>query len=182
METRAPASHSPEVTNTPEYQRNKLIVITVALTVMITSLAWLGIGGLAYLIIYQKSPEFRVTVDQPDTVVVGNVFKMRITVENSGSTPLTLSNIDLYDELLDGFEVTAIAPSPRTTEVLYGYVSHEIDRTLKSHETYSIQLELRAEAVGVWGGDIDACTPGQNFITRYTEIEVVDAAPPLPAE
>jgi hypothetical protein len=33
---------------------------------------------------------------------------------------------------------------------------------------------MRAKEVGTWGGDIDACTTMQTFITHYTEIEVVD--------
>ena len=38
-----------------------------------------------------------------------------------------------------------------------------------------IEFQLKAKGVGLWGGDIDACTPTQNFITHHTEIEVVDA-------
>ncbi len=170
------------MTNSPEYRRNKLILITILLTAVVTSLAWLGVGGLAYYVIYNKTPEFVVSVDQPETVEVGTEFKLGITVENSGRSPLTLSNIDLYDGLLDGFEILGTSPAPRTTERIYGYASYGIERTLNSGETYSIEVELRAEEAGVWGGDIDACTPGQNFITRYTEIEVVDPAFAQPAD
>ena len=38
-----------------------------------------------------------------------------------------------------------------------------------------VGIELRAKEPGLWTGGIDACTPTQNYVSQYAEIEVVDA-------
>jgi hypothetical protein len=163
------------------YERNKLILITVLITMFVTSAAWVGIGAVGYWALYNEPPRFDVAVDCPPEVVLGEVLKAKVSVKNDGGKNLKLENLDVYRELLDGFEILSVNPKPRTTERIVDYISYGFSRSLKPGETFDFEIEMRAKEIGVWGGDIDACTTMQTFITHYTEIEVVDAAP-TPAE
>jgi len=163
------------------YERNKIILITVLITMFVTSAAWVGIGAVGYWSLYKEPPRFDVAVDCPEEVVLGDVLTAKVSVTNGGGTNLKLENLDVYTDLLLGFEILSVNPKPRTTEKIVDYVSYGIARSLKPGETFEFEIEMRAKEVGVWGGDIDACTPMQTFITHYTEIAVVDAAP-TPAE
>jgi len=161
------------------YQRNKNILITAFITMAVTSLVWLGIGGTAYWFMYRDSPQFGLSVAHPETVLVGEVFTVKVTVKNDGSEDMKLGDLDIYEGLLDGFEIVSVDPKPRTVEKIIGYMSHDFSRSLAPAERFEIRFELRAKGAGLWGGDIDACTPSMNLVTHYTEIEVLE---PTPAE
>lgn len=157
----------------PAYARNKLIIITALITMFITSLAWIGIGAAGFWMMTMETPAFAIDAEHPDEVKVGETFTAKVTVTNDGKEDLKLAELDVYESLLDGFEVVAIKPKPRTTERLFGMVTCGISRNLKPAESFGLELELRAKEVGSWGGDINACTPSLNLVTHYTEIEVV---------
>jgi hypothetical protein len=159
------------------YERNKLIIITVLITMIVTSAAWLGIGAVGYWSLYNEPPRFDVGVDCPEEVVLGDVLTVKVSVRNDGGKNLKLENLDVYTGLLDGFEILSVSPKPRTKETIVGYISYGISRSLKPGEVFDFEIEMRAKEVGIWGGDIDACTTMQTFITHYTEIEVVDPPP-----
>ena len=74
-------------------------------------------------------------------------------------------------------EILSVNPKPRTSERIIDYFSHDFSETLAPAESFEIEFELRAKDVGYWSGDIDACTPSMNFVTYYTEIEVLDPTP-----
>ena len=156
------------------FQRNKTIIITAFVTMAATSAIWLGMGSLGYWMMYRDSPEFELGIEYPESVLVGDVFKVIVTVKNDGAEEMKLGDLDVYDDLLGGFEVVAVNPRPRTTEKIMGFISHDYSRSLAPAEKFEIEFELRAKEVGRWGGDIDACTPTQNFVTHYAEIEVLD--------
>jgi len=73
--------------------------------------------------------------------------------------------------------VTSVNPKPRMTERILGYISHNFPKNLAPAESFEIEFALRAKDAGLWGGDIDACTPTQNLVTHYTEIEVLVPEP-----
>lgn len=158
----------------PAYARNKLIIITALVTMFVTSLAWVGIGAAGYWLVTREAPLFAVNVGHPDVVKVGETLTLKVTVTNDGKEDLKLAELDVYESLLDGFEVVAVKPKPRTTERIFGMVTYGFSRNLKPAESFDIELELRAKESGIWGGDIDACTPSMNLVTHYTEIEVVE--------
>lgn len=157
----------------PAYARNKLIIITALITMFITSLVWLGIGVGGYWLVTRDAPPFAVEVEHPDVVEVGETLTLKVTVTNDGKEDLKLAELDVYESLLDGFEVVAVKPKPRTKERIFGIVTYGFSHNLKPAESFEIELELRAKNTGNWGGDIDACTPSMNLVTHYTEIEVV---------
>lgn len=159
----------------PTYERNKLILITALVTMFVTSVAWIGIGATGYWLVTRESPPFAVEVGHPDVVVTGETFKLDVKVTNEGADDLKFAELDLYDTFLDGFEVIAVRPKPRTKERVFGIVTYGFSRNLKPAESMAIEVELRAKETGLWTGGIDACTPTQNYVSQYTEIEVVDA-------
>ena len=159
-------------------QRNKTILITALITMTVTSLVWMGIGAVGYWLVARDQPEFGLTVDHPNTVHVGEVFTLKVSVENEGSSDLKLEDLDIYDDLLDGFEVVSVTPKPRSTSSVFGIRTHVFSRNLVPAESFDIEFELRGKNTGLWGGDIDACTPLQNFVTHYAEIEVMVQPPP----
>ncbi|QTN31158.1 hypothetical protein HZ994_02060 [Akkermansiaceae bacterium] len=162
--------------------RNRTILLTAIITMAVTSMVWLGIGAVGYWLVSSESPKFGLTVDHPDSVLVGEVFKLKVSVKNDGSSAMKLADLDVYDELLDGFEIVSVTPKPRSTSKVFGILTHEFSQSLAPAQSFGIEFELRAKDVGLWGGDIDACTPLQSFVTHYTEIEVLDAPPVESAE
>ena len=162
----------------PVYARNKLILITAFVTMAVTSAVWIGLGTVGYFAMYREPPSFQLEVNHPGIVEEGDVFRLTVEVTNVGAKDLKLANVDFYEDLLEGFELVSAHPAPRSVEKIIGYASYNFGHNLPPGETFMIELSLKAKDVGLWGGDIDACTPTQNLVTHYTEIEVV--APPVP--
>jgi len=160
----------------PANARNKLIIITALITMFVTSLVWIGIGAAGFWMMTRDVPRFALDVEHPDVVEVGETFTAKVTVKNDSAEDMKLADLDVYESLLDGFSVVAVRPKPRTTERVFGIVTYGFSRGLKPAESFEVELELRAKEAGNWGGDIDACTPTQNFLTHYTEIEVIEPA------
>lgn len=161
---------------TPSAYRNKLIVITAAITMVVTSVLWLGLGVAVYFWGFSERPSFEVRVDHPEVVDLGEEFEMKVTVENTGADEVNLANIDVYEGLLDGFEIISMTPKPRSTEKIIGYHSYGVSQKLAPGKSHDLNFKLRAKEVGYWAGDVDACNTMQNMVTHYTEIEVVDPA------
>ncbi len=159
---------------TPTSYRNKLIILTALITMIVTSLVWVGIGAVGYWFIYTESPSFEIQVDHPDTVQLGEVVEVKISVKNTGADDVFLANLDVYDELTDGFEIIDVSPKHSSSERLWGYHSYNLRKKLAPGDVHDLTLKLRAKEVGLWSGDIDACNTMQNMVTYYTEIEVID--------
>ncbi|WAC21620.1 hypothetical protein OVA24_09510 [Luteolibacter sp. SL250] len=150
----------------------RIILITALVTFLVTSMAWLGIGGLGYFLMVREEPAFHVTVDHPDTVAVGEEFDLSVLVEGRGGKPLNLGNIDFADGLLDGFEVVSAVPRPGSRTRAFGLTSYYLEPAAKSASRYEFKLRLRARETGFWAGDIDCCTPMGNFLTTHISIDV----------
>ncbi len=159
---------------TPAAYRNKLILITAVITLVVTSVAWIGIGAAGYWMMYREPPSFQIEVDYPEMVELGEEFEVKVSVENTGSDDVGLANVDIYDELMDGFEIIDVTPKPSSTERLWGYHSYNINKNLAPGKKHEVTFKLKAKELGFWSGDIDACNTMQNMVTHYTEIEVID--------
>lgn len=159
----------------PANARNKLIIITALVTMFVTSLAWIGIGATGYWLVTREAPPFAVDVEYPDVVEVGETLTLKVTVANDGTKDLRFAELDLYDTFLDGFEVVSVSPKPKSKERIFGIVTYGFSRKLKPAESMPIEFKLRAKETGMWTGGVDACTPTQNYVSEYAEIEVVDA-------
>lgn len=159
---------------TPAAYRNKLILITAVITLVVTSVAWIGIGAAGYWMMYREPPSFQIDVDCPEMVELGEEFDLKVSVENTGADDVSLANVDFYDELLDGFEVINVTPKPRSSEKIIGYRSYNIHKRIAPAKKHEVTFKLKAKELGFWSGDIDACNISQNMVTYYTEIEVID--------
>jgi hypothetical protein len=156
--------------------RNLAILLTALVTMVVTSLIWLGLGATAWFYMYDAPPKFFVEMEYPDTVVSGQEFDLVFEIENRDSGSRTLNSIDMHDDFLGGFEVVSITPSPGSREDLWGYQIFNIDESIKSSDTLNITMRLRAETVGFWSGDVDFTNSLENYVTRVPEIEVEDKA------
>lgn len=141
---------------------------------IVTSIAWIGIGVGGYYFIYTEPPTFQIDVVHPENVELGEEFEIKISVENSGEKKAQLANIDLYDGLMDGFEILDVNPKPKSSERIIGYHSYNYLKSLSPGAVHELTIKLRAKEVGYWSDDIDACNAMQNMVTHYTEIEVLD--------
>ena len=161
--------------------RNLIILLTALVTLVVTSLVWLGLGAIAWFYIYSGPPEFYVETEHPTEVVVGEEFDLVLEIENRGSASKTLNSIDFHGDLLDGFEVVSLTPRPGSREDLWGYGVFNFNKSIKRSDTLIVTVRLRAEEVGLWVGDVDFTDPLENFVTRRPKIEVTDPAAVTPA-
>lgn len=159
------------------YNRNLTIIVTAFVTMLVTSLVWVGIGTVGYQMMFRDPPQFEVTLDHPETVTVGDELSIKVRVLNDSSKPLEVGNIDIYQELFEGFEILGYDPKPKAQDSFWDYKSYDFNRTLKAAETFEFTVRLRAEEEGYWSGDIDVCTPTQNLVTTHTGITIDPPAP-----
>lgn len=159
---------------TPSSYRNKIIILTALITMVVTSMIWVGIGAIGYWYAYAEPPSFELQIDHPETMQLGEVVEVKVSVRNNGANDVELANVDFYDELMNGFEIIDLTPKPSSQEKLWGYHSYNIRKKLAPGDVYDLTLKMRAKEAGLWAGDIDACNMMQNMVTHYTEIEVVD--------
>ncbi|RYD24504.1 MAG: hypothetical protein EOP87_25980, partial [Verrucomicrobiaceae bacterium] len=148
----------------------RIILITALVTFLVTSMAWLGIGGLGYYIMVREEPGFHVTVDHPDTVAVGEEFDLSVLVESRTGKALNLASIDFQDDLLGGFEVVSADPKPGSKTRMFNLTTYYLAPSARSASRYEFKLRLRAKQTGFSSGDIDCCTPLGNFVTTHTSI------------
>ncbi len=152
----------------------RAVVITTFLTFLITSFVWVGVGTVIYHVLTREPPGFEVVIEHPDSVELNEDFLLVVKVKNPMGGSLNLGSVDFYDDLLDGFEVLSVDPKPNSKQKLFGFTSYYFRTARKSSSEFVLTLNLRAKEAGEWAGDIDCCTPLENFVTNYIEISVVD--------
>ncbi|MDP4721781.1 MAG: hypothetical protein NWR03_07910 [Akkermansiaceae bacterium] len=155
--------------------RNIAILLTALVTMVVTSLIWVGLGATVWFYMYDAPPKFYVEMEHPDTVVVGEEFDLVLEITNRDTSSKTLNSIDIHDDFLGGFEVVSMSPHPGSREDLWDYRIFNFNESIKASDTMKVTLKLRAESVGYWAGDVDFTNPLENFVTRVPEIEVEDA-------
>jgi hypothetical protein len=154
--------------------RNHAILLSVFGTFLITSIFWASIGTGVFYYLSQSKPSFEVRIDHPESVVLGEEFPLVIDVRGSDGGKLDLASIDIYDSLLDGFEIVSVTPAGIPKERYFDFSSFSCKPSPKTPNQFTLTLNLRATQVGDWGGDIDCCNWLENFTTHYTAIRVTD--------
>lgn len=158
------------------------VLLTAIISVVCTSIVWVGIGALVYKTWLSDDPllsaePFVVELEAPSTAAVGEVFTMNVTATNTGEKDTTLGSIDIYDTFLDGFEVVGVMPKPERDNAIFDFHSYYFDGIrLQPGESASVSFELKAAKPGKWQGDVDCCTPMENFSTAVAWIVVTDPA------
>lgn len=152
----------------------RIIAATSLITFLITSALWIAVLAFLYWSVNLEPPEFQIDIESPDEVALGDEFHMVISVTNISDSDLTLSSIDVYDSLLGGFELIYIDPTPEDKWRILGMDTSFFSRRLSAQETFTATYSLKAKAVGAWVGDIDCCTPFENFVTVSKAIRVTE--------
>lgn len=164
--------------------RVALVILTAAVTAVVTSLLWVAGGMIAYgyLIAAEGSGSvlLAMEVDAPKEVVLGEEFELVVHVSNPTDGDVEFGSIDIYDGLLDGFEVLGVTPMPTDIDPILDFNSYYYTQTLGPGETVEVTFEMKAAVEGFWGGDIDCCTVDEDFVTETTSIRVTAAQEPGP--
>ncbi len=155
-----------------------LVLVTAIVTAVLTSALW--IAGLAVTSWYFNTgqPQFVVTVDAPAQVKVGDEAVLTMKARNPTDQPIELGSIDVYDSLLDGFQVLSTRPKPDDRAHHVAFETFYFRRTLGPDEEFEATVRLKAVKPGLWSGDVDFCTPEEKFVTAVATIRVIDPAGP----
>ncbi|WOO41063.1 hypothetical protein [Rubellicoccus peritrichatus] len=153
------------------------IFLTAIITAILTSAFW--IAGITVGYVYYTSnyfigdtPDFAVSVDSPEQVRIGEEFDLVVKVSNPSEEDLKLGSIDIYDSLLDGFKVLEVIPKPNEEDSIFEFRSFYFSEELKPQDSVTITFKLKGAKAGVWTGDIDSCTPWEQFVTSVQTIVV----------
>jgi hypothetical protein len=147
-------------------------VVTVAITFVATTILWIGVVIGLYWFYYGSEPPFRVAISHPTDVTLGSEFAVAVTVENSSDEPATLGSIDIYDSLLDGFELVSSRPAFVGIDDVLNFQTLWYQAELQPDAPQIFTLTFRATRSGRHGGQLDVCTPTEVCTTVYATIAV----------
>ena len=163
-----------------------LVVITVLITIVLTSMVWLGgisLVAAGYFLCSQSTattsfgndfsaPPFAVKVEAPLYVSVGEVIDLEVQVSNPTDKELQIGSIDIYDSLLNGFSVVRVNPKPTRKEHAMGFLSSYFWKMLDPGESFTATFHLKATKEGVWTGDVDFCTPDLDYVSSSVTMRI----------
>ena len=147
-------------------------VITVVITFVATTILWIGIIIGLYWFYFGNEPPFRVALSHPSDVTLGTEFAVAVTVENSSDETATLGSIDIYDSLLDGFELVSSRPAFVGIDDVLNFQTLWYQAELQPDAPLNVTLTFRATRPGRHGGQLDVCTPTEVCTTVYATIAV----------
>ena len=148
------------------------IIITFVVTFIGTSLLWGAVILFGMSTLSGSAPDFRVQIDAPDMVQVSETFQVVVSVTNPTDHTVEIGSIDVYHSFLEGFEFVGASPAPADVEDIWDFKTFWFNHTLDPGERRDYALDLRALTPGVWSGDVDVCTPEENFITNRLVVRV----------
>lgn len=134
-------------------------------TLVAVMLLGLLVGWFIY--ISQDIEGLSISIDSPLDVKVGETFKMTVNVKNEREkNALTVSDIDISDDYMEGFVTIATEPKPKSTMhvPIDNSMSHTFNTRISAGETKAFIFTLRSEKPGIFRGDLDVCE-GSRFIT-----------------
>lgn len=129
-----------------------------------------------FIYVTQDVKGVSVSIDSPLDVKVGEPFDLTVHVENvRDKRVLTVSDIDISDDYLEGFVVISTEPVSRSSMhvPIDNSMSYTFDSSVPAGATRSFVFTLRAEQAGIFRGDVDVCE-GQRFITVTAQTVVKD--------
>ncbi len=137
-------------------------------------LTLLGVLGIFIWHASQDVEGMSVTLETPSNVAVGDEVVLRVSVKNERATePLSLTDIDVADEYLEGFTVGAIEPQPKSSMhvPIDNSRSFTFNAEVPPGETRDFIFTLKAQRAGIFRGDVDVCE-GARFATALAETVV----------
>ena len=134
----------------------------LALIVCLLAVVILGFGGLAWL--GSQTPQYTgVMLDSPLEAAVGDPIELRVSVENSGSTPMQLMSIDISLNYLNGIAIDHTDPAFTESSQFDALGGGETFQTFYFHrsiapgETLTILFSGVAVSAGDYSGSLDVC-------------------------
>jgi hypothetical protein len=152
--------------------RATLIIVTAVISVVVTSALWLSGIVLAYRFFTDDPPPFAMVIDAPQEATVGETITLNLKVSNPTDERLQLGSVDVYDSLLDGFTLIKLNPEPNERDHTLDFSTFYYSKPLNPGESFAVSLDLKATQPGVWTGDVDFCTPSEEFVTSSVTIRV----------
>lgn len=135
-----------------------------------------AVGAVALFLVYvaQDVKGLAVAVNGPTDVVVGQTFRLEVTVTNERPRKvLMLSDVDIAEGYLAGFSVVSISPTPKSNKhvPIDDTRSFTFSVQIPAKASRSFTFTLRAEKPGLYRGDVDVCE-GARFTTGMAQTSV----------
>lgn len=116
-------------------------------------------GTFGFFAYFAREPEgLSVDYSMPSVVQNGENFDLVITITNSGSAPLAVSDIDLDEafdgSILDGSLVLETDPPMERDYSLEGIKTFVYNQSIAPGETKNVTFHLQATTVGEFGGPV----------------------------
>ncbi|HYD42889.1 MAG TPA: hypothetical protein VEB43_18805 [Anaeromyxobacter sp.] len=165
-------SATPPPVPPPQPKRSSAVITAVVVTAAATLVLCAAVLVFAWFVFTSRPAPFAVDVQAPAEVAAGEKATLEVRASNPTSERLKLGSIDVYDSLLDGFEVIDVEPRPDRRDHTVNLSSFYYARSLAPGDAFTMRLHLRARRAGVFTGDVDVCTPLEQFVTTSVSIVV----------
>jgi kynurenine formamidase len=155
----------------------KLILGIFAGMVVLCTIASVAVGLWATSLWQRLSEEpegVRASVDAPSSVVQGESFVIRISVENLTGEAMVLDSVDVAEGYLAGIDVLEADPAySESFSLPFGGVqSYAFDQEVPAEQTLIDRLTAQGKTTGEFSGAIDVCVDSGihclTFDTRTT--------------
>jgi len=116
-------------------------------------------GGVGLVARFGGEPEgLAADYSMPGLVENGETFELVITMENTGTTDIEVSDIDLDEafgnSILDGAIVLSTEPPMQKDYSLSGIKTFKYNRTINPGDVHRVTFTLQAVTAGEFGGSI----------------------------
>ena len=139
--------------------KTKKYLLWGCLAAIICACVALLAGGIAFVVKFGGEPEgLSANYSMPSLVEKGEVFELVISMTNTGTTDIEVSDIDLDevfdDSILDGLIVLESDPHMEKDYSISGIKTFKYNRTINPGDTHTVIFTLQAVTSGEFGGPI----------------------------
>lgn len=134
-------------------RRTLLITCSAALIVFACLGGFFLLGGVGLSSIFGE-PDVAVEVSAPPAISRGDSFAVTVSVTNTGQGALTVTEVQLPKNLLEGADVTGVSPASNGTTDYAGQVGYRLTLEIPSGQSRVITFQLSALWPGQYGGTL----------------------------
>ena len=159
---------------------NSAVILAILITFVVTSFLWGAV--LAAVVVYFTfvggsgfEDPFHLTIEYPEEVRMAEEFEVTLTVENATDQSITLSSIDIFSELREGFDIIGTDPETTVSEsnLTDDFTTLWLSEEFNVDSSTIVKIYMQAKKPGRWGGRIDVCDPSENFTSVYATLTVL---------
>ena len=174
-----PSAGPPALTKQQSKQPNMamVVIVTALITGFVTSLCWVGIGAIFFMVNTVEPPPFTIRTEAPEMVELGDPLELVVTISNESDETATLGSIDMDDVFLEGFRIKSIDPKPNSQDSMFGIYNFYVREKMQPGDSVTYTFNLEAAKTGYWASTVDAATLLGNFTSHWIEVEVVSELP-----